>query len=347
MEVGQTPQHPSRPAWWSIAVVVAAAVAVYVGLPALTGLKDAWGRLSSANPAWLTVALVFETASYASYVFAFHRVFAGAGSRIGWRESYEISLAGVAATRLFAVAGAGGFALTVWALDRSGMSRRELVGRLTAFYVVIYAVFFAALVLTGIGLRTAVLAGPAPFGLTVVPAIAGGVVIAAALAAAAVPADFGERVAARMPARVAGSRWAAKLTGATATLASGARGAVELVRRRDPALLGALGWWAFDIGVLWACFEAFGDSPPGGVVVMAYLVGQFGNALPLPGGLGGVEGGLIGAFIAFGVPGGLAVTVVLSYRAFAYWLPIIPGAIAYARLRQTVKEWNRIAAPAG
>jgi uncharacterized protein (TIRG00374 family) len=346
VEGGQTPQRARRPPWWSVIVAVAAAAAVYVGLPALASAGETWGRLSSAKPGWLAVALAFEAASYACYVFAFHRVFAVPGSRIGWRESYEICLAGVAATRVFAVAGAGGIAMTTWALERSGMPRRELVSRLTAFYVVIYAAFFTAMVVTGVGLRTGILAGRAPFGLTVVPAIIAGVVIAAALATAALPADLGERLAARLPARIAGSAWAEKLNRGTATVASGVRGAVGLVRRRDPALLGALGWWAFDIGVLWACFQAFGGSPPGGVVVMAYLVGQCGNALPLPGGMGGVEGGMIGAFIAFGVPGGLAVTVVLSYRAFAYWLPIVPGVIAYARLRQTVKAWDGAPAPA-
>ena len=66
---------------------------------------------------------------------------------------------------------------------------------------------------------------------------------------------------------------------------------------------------------------------------MAYFVGMLGNLLPLPGGVGGVDGGMIGALIAFGVDGGLAVVAVLTYRAFAFWLPTIPGAIAFFQLR--------------
>jgi uncharacterized protein (TIRG00374 family) len=73
---------------------------------------------------------------------------------------------------------------------------------------------------------------------------------------------------------------------------------------------------------------------------MAYFTGMLGNLLPLPGGIGGVEGGMIGALIAFGVPGGLAVVAVLSYRAFAFWLPTIPGAVAYLQLRHTVDRWR-------
>jgi len=93
--------------------------------------------------------------------------------------------------------------------------------------------------------------------------------------------------------------------------------------------------------VLWACFHAFGDeTPPIAVIVMSYYVGQIANVLPLPGGIGGVEGGMIGAFIAFDVSTGLAVVAVLAYRAFAFWLPTIPGAIAYLQLRRTVAHWK-------
>ena len=93
--------------------------------------------------------------------------------------------------------------------------------------------------------------------------------------------------------------------------------------------------------MLWACFHAFGDeTPPIAVIVMAYFVGMMANVLPLPGGIGGVEGGMIGAFLAFGVRRRLAVVAVLAYRAFAFWLPTIPGAIAYLQLRRTVARWK-------
>ena len=73
---------------------------------------------------------------------------------------------------------------------------------------------------------------------------------------------------------------------------------------------------------------------------MGYFVGMLGNLLPLPGGVGGVDGGMIGAFIGFGVDDGLAVVAVLTYRAFAFWLPTIPGAIAFFQLRRTVTRWR-------
>ena len=123
------------------------------------------------------------------------------------------------------------------------------------------------------------------------------------------------------------------------------RTAIDLVRSRDPYLLGAVAWWGFDISVLWACFHAFGLSPPKGVIIMSYFLGMLGNTLPLPGGIGGVDGGMIGAFTAFGVNVEGAVVAVLAYRAFAFWLPTLPGAVAYLQLRKTVQRWQREPAP--
>jgi uncharacterized membrane protein YbhN (UPF0104 family) len=266
-------------------------------------------------------------------VLLFRGVLVPPGSRIGWRESYEITMAGVAATRLLAMGGVGGIALTGWALDRAGMRRAEVLQRLTTFYVALYGVYMLALVLVGAGLRSGLLSGPAPFGLTVVPAVFGAVVIVAALALSLLPRDLERRV-------VRPSRLVSYAAAAAAAIGSGVRGGIALLRARHPALLGALAWWGFDIGVLWACFHAFGDPPSPAVLVMAYFTGMLANLLPLPGGIGGVEGGMVGALIAFGVPGGLALVAVLSYRAFAFWLPTIPGAIAYVQLRRTVDEWR-------
>jgi uncharacterized protein (TIRG00374 family) len=112
------------------------------------------------------------------------------------------------------------------------------------------------------------------------------------------------------------------------------------VRDRDPSLAGSTIYWGANIGVLWASFKAFGEAPPWAVIVMGYFVGMLGNLLPLPGGVGGVDGGMIGAFVAYGVDDGLAVVAVLTYRAFAFYLPTIPGALAYFQLRRTVARWK-------
>ncbi|MGA2929095.1 MAG: hypothetical protein ABSG43_24520, partial [Solirubrobacteraceae bacterium] len=63
----------------------------------------------------------------------------------------------------------------------------------------------------------------------------------------------------------------------------------------------------FDIATLWTGFHAFGSSPTAAVIVMAYFVGALANALPLPGGLGGVGAGMISAFLAFGTHASFAI----------------------------------------
>ena len=137
------------------------------------------------------------------------------------------------------------------------------------------------------------------------------------------------------------SRMIARLATAPAAVAAGVRIAVAMIRDREIGVLGGAVWWGFDIATLWASFHAFGsDPPPIAVIVVAYFVGMLGNTLPLPGGIGGVDGGMIGAFAAFGVDFGYATVAVLAYRAFSFWLPTIPGGIAYLQLRRTVAGWS-------
>ena len=322
--------------------VVSAVAFLYFVLPRFAGLGKTWDRLNTGDPAWIAAAFVFEALSFGGYIVLFRTVFIRGESRIDWRESYQITMAGLAATRLFAAAGAGGIALTAWALRRSGMPRRIVACRMVAFMVLLYAVFGLTLVIDGIGLRTGVFGGSAPAALTILPACVGGVLIGVFLAIALVPGDFERRLEgwageSRHP-RLA--RWARRVATVPASAASGVRTAISILRSRNPGVLGALGWWGFDIAVLWASFHAFGDAPAIAVIVMAYFLGQVGNTLPVPGGIGGVDGALIGSFVAFGTDTGLAIVAVLVYRGFSFWMPTIPGAVAYLQLRRTVRGWR-------
>ena len=324
----------------SIIFVVSVVAFLYFVLPKLLGLQETWNRLQQGNVWWLAVALVLEVLSFLSYVALFRVVFVDTNSRIGWRESYEITMAGLAATRLFAAAGAGGIALTAWALRRSGMRRRTLASRMVAFYALLYGVYMATLLIDGLGLYFGIFPGPAPFAITVVPAIFGGAVIVLFTAMAALPGDFDKLVAHWASGTGRVSVLARRLATVPSAASDGIRAAFGLVRTRNLALLGAIGWWGFDIATLWACFHAFGASPPKAVIVMAYFVGWIANTLPLPGGIGGVEGGMIGAFTAFGIDVETAVVAVLAYRAISFWLPTLPGVVAYLQLRRTVNRWR-------
>jgi putative heme transporter len=325
--------------------VISSLAFLYFVLPKLLGLQETWNRLQQGDVWWLAVAAVLTVLSFAAYVWLFRAVFVRESSRIGWRESYEITMAGLAATRLFAAGGAGGVALTAWALRRSGLGRRTVAARLVAFLVLLYGIYMATLVIDGLGLYLGLFPGHAPFAITVVPALLGAVVIALFLAIAFVPGDLERFVARWTSAEHWRARVAQRVATFIATAATGVRTALELVRSNDPALIGTIAWWGLNIAILWACFHAFGSAPPQAVIVMAYFVGMLGNLLPLPGGIGGVDGGMIGAFTAFGVNVELSVVAVLAYRAFAFWLPTLPGAVAYLQLRRTVQRWRTAEAP--
>jgi uncharacterized protein (TIRG00374 family) len=324
----------------SLLFVVGIVVFMYFGLPKLVGLGDTIKRLREGNAWWLGLAAVLEGLSFGGYVALFRAVFLQEASRITWRASYEITMAGLAATRLFAAAGAGGIALTAWALRRSGMEGRLVASRMVAFMALLYGVYMCSLVVDGLGLYLGIWPGPAPFAITVLPAIFGTLVILIFLSMSALPDDFDRFVARRSTGLGWSGRVAQRLATVPSAAASGVRAGLQLLRTRNPGLLGAVAWWGFDIATLWACFHAFGASPPKAVIVMAYFVGWIANTLPLPGGIGGVEGGMIGAFTAFGVSVQSAVVAVLAYRAFSFWLPTLPGGVAYVQLRRTVNRWR-------
>lgn len=313
---------------------------LYLVLPNITGLGSTVHRIAGGDRWWLAFGVGFELLSFAGYVLLFRAVFVSEGSPVGWSASYQITMAGLVATRLFAVAGAGGVALTAWALRRSGLGPRVVAVRMLAFMVLLYAVYAGSLVLAGVGLGTGLLPGGGSFAITFVPAIVGAVLMVAALSVALLPGDI-ERRGNRLAGRLGRfSRLAQRLSTGAALASKGVRGAIALARSRRFGLLGAPAWWGFDICVLWAAFHAFGSAPDFSIIWMAYFVGMLGNLLPLPGGLGGVEGGMIGAFAAFGVDLKLAVQAVLAYRAISFWLPTLPGAIAYFQLRRTVARWR-------
>jgi uncharacterized membrane protein YbhN (UPF0104 family) len=180
-----------------------------------------------------------------------------------------------------------------------------------------------ALVIGGVGLYVGVLPGGGSFAITIVPALFGGAVIGI--------------VAAAQLVRPGESRVRRVLS----PIGEGVRDARRLLRTGNAGLVGALMWWGFDIAVLWACFHAFGAAPSFAIITVAYFVGMLANTLPLPGGVGGVDGGMVGALIAFGVEPEIALIAVLAYRGFAFWLPIAPGALAYVGLRRTVARWER------
>ena len=242
---------------------------LYGLLPRLAGVHDGWDRIDSADPCWLLGALILELPVHVGYVMLFGLVLAG--RRIDATTAWLTTIAGVAATRLIAAGGAGGIALTAWVLRRAGEDARAVAAGLTAFLVLLYSVYTAALVVGGVGLLTGLWPGPAPVAPCVLAVAVGGgiIVLWAGLGLAAIGA---------LVRSDATDGW----RGALGAIPSGIRDAIAVARRRDRRLLGAPAWWGFDIATLAACLAAFGEPPAPAALVVAYFVGMLGNLLPLP-----------------------------------------------------------------
>jgi uncharacterized protein (TIRG00374 family) len=325
----------------AFALFVLASIAfLYFVLPQISGVRETLDRVSGGDRVWLAVALAFQLLAMASFVAIFHGVQVPPNSSLTHGDSYVITMASLAATRLFAAAGAGGVALTAWALRRAGVGRREVAERMIAFLVLLYGVYMLAMIVCGIGLRTGLFPGRAPFAMTIVPAIVATIAIVVVLPLSLVPDDIERRIGRIAPRRPRLARWLRRLAAGPASMRGGVRCAIDKLLHPDLGMIGVVTWWGFNIAVLWACFHAFGEPPPTAVLIQAFFVGMLGNLLPLPGGIGGVDGGMIGALVAFGVGGKLAVLAVLAYRLFTFWLPTIPGVIAYFQLRRRVQQWR-------
>jgi uncharacterized protein (TIRG00374 family) len=329
-------------------VVVALLTGIYFLFPKLVGLGDALSKLGDADPTWIVVAIGFNVVAIATYIALFKAVVGGDALRLTWAETYEINMAGVAATLLFSAAGAGGIALTYWALRKAGMRRRDVARRMVAFLTLHYIFYPVALIVFGVLLRTGVLPGKDSVELTVVPAAVAGALLIFGLLVALIPPDLGKRVA-RLARGERPQAIAANVAKVPAIAAEGFRFAIGLFAhpsRGGLAVIGAAGFWAANIGILWASFHAFGIEVPLAVVVQGFFLGMVANLFPLaPAGVGAVDAGMIGAFVLFGLPEETVFPAILIYRFVAFWLPIPPGIVAFFQLRLRVQEWEEKGLP--
>jgi uncharacterized protein (TIRG00374 family) len=330
------------------AAVALLIVAIYGVFPKVVGLDGTFDRFDEATWYWLVVAFCMPFLYYGSYAVLVRSVFGKRGPddirrRIDRRASGQITLAALAASALFSAAGAGGMALTYWALRKAGMERRRAACRMVAFLAILYSVYLLAMVVFGILLSAEVLPGEDHLSVTIVPAaIAGGVILLLGLVAL-VPGDI-ERRLSELHRFERLANFASRVAALPATLAQGVRTAIDHVRKPKlgpESILAAIGFWAGNIATLWAAFKAFGVDAPFGVLVQGFFVGMVANLMPSPAaGVGTVDAGLIGAFVVFGLEAEAVFPAVLVFRLIGFWLPIPLGVAAYLKLLQTAHGWE-------
>jgi uncharacterized membrane protein YbhN (UPF0104 family) len=312
------------------------AVALLVVLGAIVmfapGLGEVRDRLAAAEPEWLALGVLLEGLSFASYVVMFGPIFC---SGLSWRRSWQIGGSELAMGSLVPASGAAGLALGAWILHEGGMGGERIARRSVAFFLIKSGVNFAAVAILG----TVMAFGLGPdlsLWLTAVPAAAAALVIAAVVAL--------PRLGPGGPVGPDAS-WARRGLSATRrAVITGSAEAVQILRSGNSRVLaGAVGYWVFDNAVLWAAFHAFDVSIPLTVVLMGYLIGQLGGLLPIPGGIGGIDLGLIGTLIVYGAPAAATAAAVLAYRVILFWLPLIGGAVAFIDLRRDMPGPSELA----
>ena len=308
----------------ALVVVVAIVVLVLIALLA-PGLGSVRAILERASPGWIAVAILLEVLSSLSYVAMFRPAFC---PRMSWRSTFEISLSEIAVGSIVPASGAGGVALGAWILTRSGMAVAVVARRSVAFLLIKSSVNFVAVAIIGVLLWLGVGPDLSPALTILGTAISVGILV-------------GVPVVARALGK-AGARGGKKLRAVATAVYDGVGEAGRLLKQRDPLLIGgAIGYWLFDNLVLLATFHAFGLSPPLIIVLMAYLCGQLGGILPLPGGIGGIDGGLIGTLIVYGIPVAEATAAVLAYRVVLFWIPLLMGIPAWFFLRRGLDDIAR------
>jgi len=306
----------------------------------LPGLGELRSRLAHAKPGWLVLGVALKLLSGLGYVAVFRMVFC---RRMSWRVSYQIGMSELGANALFPTGGAGGLALGAWALRRGGMAAREIARRSVAFFLLTSVPNVVGVIVVGLGLAVGLLAGERNLLLSAVPAAVAAAAVMGTLIVGRVAAQRGDREPRSSQLRV--TRRARALRASLTALGDGIPEALVLLREANFVLiLGLLAYLVFDVTILWATFRAIGPAPPIGLLAMGYLIGELGGLIPIPGGIGGIDAGLVGTLVLYHVPLTAAAGAVLAYRTIAIWVPAIVGSAAFVALRRTLhSEANAIA----
>ncbi len=311
--------------------ILLAVIAVVTLLPGLGNLRS---LLAHAKPEWLLLGVVLKLLSGLGYVAVFRMIFC---RRMSWRVSTQVGISELGANALFPTGGAGGLALGAWALKRGGMASEEIARRTVSFFLLTSVPNVLGVIVLGFALAVGILRGEGNLLLTALPAAIAVAAVAATLLAGRVAGRWG----ARAHAGGAGepSKRRAAIAKTLTAVAHGVRESLALLREGNLVLIaGLLAYLVFDVAILWAGFRALGASPPLALLALAYLIGELGGLIPVPGGIGGIDAGLVGTLLLFHVSITLAAGAVLVYRAIALWVPAIVGGVAFVALRRTLSN---------
>jgi uncharacterized protein (TIRG00374 family) len=329
---------------WVVRAVIFVAVTagVFGLLPRLGGLTHDTAELRHARPALVAASIVAQAASLGCYALLYRRMLASLGAKIRVRLAEQVVLASFLVSHITPFGSAAGTVLNVSTLESEGIpasTSGEAIGLTTLVSsTALISLFGAGFVATAgrhLSRSYLITAGLA------IALVA--LLVAAALTVGAHP-GIAEKTVRRM------ASWARRVrpsidpeqAGQTARrLASLARTALtgrSLAENYGFAAANLL----FDLLSLDLMFLAFGYQPGFGPVTVAYAAANIASVIPItPGGLGVIEVTLVAITVGFGASRPTAVLAVLGYRIVEFWLPLLPGAVAYLRIRLNARVARR------
>jgi glycosyltransferase 2 family protein len=310
--------HRRRWTRWGVLAIVPI---VFLAVPSLTHLP---ARLVAGCPKWIALAVLLELMSILGFIASFALVF---GPGMTGRRSLVGALRALGASTVLPAGSLVGPAIGVRSASPGRAPLTPLVRSTIAFTLLTLAPGVVVLGFFGVSLWLGWPSGPHGAVLTL-PAAAVAATLLAIFFMLGRPALAATSPHHRLPGLL---RW----TDGRPILREGAADAGRVIAARNWKLLGTLGYYAFDNAVLWAAFRAYGHAPPVGVIVMGYLVGSLGSVIPVPAGLGVVDGGLIGALVVYGAPAAPAAGAVLLYRGISLGLAVALSAGAWAVTRSS------------
>jgi uncharacterized membrane protein YbhN (UPF0104 family) len=310
---------PGRSLWHgliSLVLLVALVVGLLLAVPGLHGVGH---QVSHMKLGWLLAGVGLEILSCVGYVIAFLQVFERAPIRFGAR----VALSELAFGSAVSLGGAGSIAVGAWLLLERGGEPTRIAERSAVLFLITSAVNVVTLVAAGLALALGVLPGSGNPWLSVAPAAVG---TAAFVLFLALP-----RVTERLAARREPGKARTVLTETAASI----RLTEQVLFRLDWRIIGAIAFLWCDIAVLVVCFAAAGVVPPLATIVLAYQIGYMSNLIPIPGGVGVLDGSLVGMFVLYGTSATLATAATVVYHAIALWIPAMWGTAAFVILRRT------------
>lgn len=302
-----------------------------LGYLAVRLVPGAGERLAHAGPGWLAAGVAVEMVACAGFALCFWACFSYAPYLVTRSRSAQVALGELAAFALVPT-GAAAPLLRFWALARGGMPVREIAVRSVPHAVLLNVPYIGAATLLGAGVVAGIGPGDAPLVVALSPifVIAGTLLIALWLVA------LGRRQ--RPDAR---GRLARVLRELVTIIPEGIR-AIPGRARVPGATGGASVYWVCDCAVLWIAFGAIGTHPSLAVIALGYMLGQVGTALPLPGGVGGVEPIMLGVLTASGVATAPAAAAIVIYRAVSLGVQSALGAGAVGLLVPAVRAMRSV-----